>query len=240
MLKKLLITITATTAPDTKAPEIISTSPSNNATDVEKSKTIVFTFSENIEIADASKISLLDKDGKAVEFNTEVTENKLTIKAKTDLSEGVKYTVKVESGAVKDEAGNSLKDSLNVEFTTKQADKPNNQTSQTPNVNGDIYTSTTAIKGTAGSNAKIILTVDGNEIANTTADENGNWSVKIDNQKNQTVIKVIAREDGKLDSEIKITVTSNSSSSSSGSSSSGGFRWFRWFIIKSNKCFNRR
>lgn len=112
------------------------------------------------------------------------------------------------------------------------------EVSKTPTVSNTVYTSTTNIKGTAGANAEVILTVDEEvkyttsagaqvvtetkveekEIGYTTADKNGNWSIKISKQKKGTTIKVTAKEEGKLAVSIKVTVKKKSSSSSSSSS----------------------
>lgn len=122
---------------------------------------------------------------------------------------------------------------------------PEEETSTAPKINGTIYTSTTTVEGTAGANADITLSIDENvvtttaavttgaqavinseveekEIASTKAYKNGDWSVKIPAQKKNTIIKVTAKEEGKLESSISVKVCKCSSSSSgSGSSGSG-------------------
>lgn len=118
------------------------------------------------------------------------------------------------------------------------------ETSTAPKINGSIYTSATTVKGTAGANADITLAIDEKvvstttvttgaqvlinsefeekEIAATKADKNGNWSVKIPAQEKDTIIKITAKEEGKLESSISVKVCKYSSSSSgSGSSGSG-------------------
>ena len=114
------------------------------------------------------------------------------------------------------------------------------EVSKIPTVSGLIYPTTTNIRGTAGKDADIILSVDEitqtttsagakvdviskteeKEIGYTKADNDGNWSVNIPAQKVEAVIKVIAREEGKLESSIIVTVINKSSSESSSSSSS--------------------
>lgn len=106
--------------------------------------------------------------------------------------------------------------------------------SKTPTVNGTIYTNTQLVTGTAGSNAEIILSVD-EEVKNTTSagaelitettveekeigrtksDENGNWSLDIPTQSEGVIIKVTAKEEGKLEASITVIVRKISSSSS--------------------------
>ena len=82
-------------------------------------------------LAHSSKISVVDNEGNAEGFEATVSGNQLTVNPNEDLKEGTLYTVTVAAGAVTDKVGNSLKDSLNIEFKTKQLDKPNNNTSQT-------------------------------------------------------------------------------------------------------------
>jgi alpha-amylase len=111
------------------------------------------------------------------------------------------------------------------------------ETSKIPTITGIIYSTTNTVKGTAGANADIVLSaenevkyttsagaqvvtkseVEEKEIGSTKADGNGNWSVKIPIQERGTVIKVTAREEGKLEASITVTVIRNSSSSSSSS-----------------------
>ena len=121
--------------------------------------------------------------------------------------------------------------------TIPEPEKPT-EVSKAPTVSSAVYTSTTTIKGTAGANADVILTVDEvtttttsagaqvvtetkvkeKEIGSTKADENGNWSINIPAQNMGTIIKVTAKEEGKSGASTTITVIKKSSSSSSSSS----------------------
>ncbi|WP_297424898.1 starch-binding protein [Clostridium sp.] len=113
------------------------------------------------------------------------------------------------------------------------------EVSKTPTVDGIIYTTTTTAKGTAGANADIVLSVDdvttsaAVQYTNTTtsagaqyvigtskADENGNWSVQIPTQRKGTVIKITAKEEGKSEVSITVTVKKKSATNSGSSSSS--------------------
>ncbi|MCI1476962.1 MAG: starch-binding protein [Clostridium beijerinckii] len=126
------------------------------------------------------------------------------------------------------------------EPTTPDDTEEPTEVSKTPTVTNTIYTSTTKVNGTAGANADIVLSVDEEvkyttsagvqvvtetkvekrEIGATTADQNGNWSAEIPNQSKGTIIKVTAKEEGKLEATITVTVSRKKSSSSSSSSSS--------------------
>lgn len=112
--------------------------------------------------------------------------------------------------------------------------------SKIPTIIGKIDTKTTNVRGTAGANADIVLlvnavteittsagakvetisTIEEKEIGTTKADENGNWSVKIPAQKKGSVIKVTAKEEGKLEASITAAVVGRTSSGSSSSSKS--------------------
>lgn len=112
------------------------------------------------------------------------------------------------------------------------------EVSKTPTVTNTIYTTTTTVKGKAGANADIVLSIDEEikyttsagakvvtetkvlkkEIGSTTADKNGNWLVKISKQKKGTKIKVTGKEEGKSEAATTVTVKKKSSSSSSSSS----------------------
>lgn len=119
-------------------------------------------------------------------------------------------------------------------------DNDNKEVSKAPKINGDIYTTTTNVTGTAGANAEMILTVDEivetttsdgvtlktikdvekKEIGSAKADENGRWSANISKQEKGTVITITATEEDKEPASIEVTVKKKSSSSSSGSTSS--------------------
>ena len=117
-------------------------------------------------------------------------------------------------------------------------DNDNKEVSKAPKINGDIYTTTTNVTGTAGANAEMILTVDEivetttsdgvtlktikdvekKEIGSAKADENGRWSANISKQEKGTVITITATEEDKEPASIEVTVKKKSSSSSSSSS----------------------
>jgi|GEM_PF-516972 len=155
------------------------------------------------------------------------------------------YTLPNLDGSIDSE--NIPKDIVVDDGYTGPITDPEEETSTAPRINGSIYTSTTTVKGTAGANADITLAIDENIVSATTtaavavttgaqavinseleekviasikADKNGNWSVKIPAQKKNTIIKVTAKEEGKLESSISVKVRKYSSSSSGSGSSS--------------------
>ena len=184
-----------------------------------------------------TEVKALDVNGEDITSKVTVVSNNVDINNagtykvvySTVDSDGNKITaervVKVEKNTDPEEPGNP--------------ENPGNPaqegTSKTHTVNGPIYTSTTIVTGTAGANADIVLSVD--EIVQTTtaagvqvvtksevdekeigaarADENGKWSAKISAQNKGTVIKITAKEEGKLEAAITVTVIRKSSSSSS-------------------------
>ena len=80
---------------DTTAPTMVTATPNNAATNVEKTSNVVFNFDENIVLADNSKISVVDGAGNAVGFEATVSGNQLTVNPNEDLKEGTSYTVTV-------------------------------------------------------------------------------------------------------------------------------------------------
>jgi methionine-rich copper-binding protein CopC len=98
---------------DTVAPTLISSSPSKAATDIAKNSNIDLTFSENIRLADPTKIKLLKKSNDTendteVEITTSIENNKiLRIKPKADLEASTEYYVTIDSDAVTDTSKNT-------------------------------------------------------------------------------------------------------------------------------------
>lgn len=112
--------------------------------------------------------------------------------------------------------------------TTPVENDGEKEVSKTPTIIGKIYSSTGTVNGTVGANAEIILSVDEItrtttsaqvEIGSTKADKDGKWSVKIPTQSKGNIIKITAKEEGRLETSITVTVIKKSSSGSSSSSS---------------------
>jgi subtilisin family serine protease/methionine-rich copper-binding protein CopC len=112
------IALTFTTQKETVPPTLISSSPANFATGVSLTSQITLRFSEKIEIADASLISI--KNGSVnVGFTSNVVNgSEVVLTPSTKLLARTTYTVTVGIGAVRDIAGNTNKNSYTFSFTT--------------------------------------------------------------------------------------------------------------------------
>jgi len=105
--------------PDTTAPEVESTDPANGAVDVPLDKVIKVIFNEDIVEGDAfADIVLKNAEGKEISTKVEISGSDLTIKPDAPLGFSTKYTVTIPAGAVKDVAGNPLKEAYTFSFTT--------------------------------------------------------------------------------------------------------------------------
>lgn len=115
---KNTITLTFTTQKETVPPTLVSSSPANNATGVALTTQITLHFSEKIEIADASLLSI-KAGSSSVGFTSSITNGSdvvLTPNAK--LLARTTYTVTVGVGAVRDIAGNTNAKAYTLSFTT--------------------------------------------------------------------------------------------------------------------------
>jgi hypothetical protein len=96
---------------DTTDPTLSSSTPADNATAVPVGNDIVLTFSENVQtasgsitISDGSETRTIDvTDGSQVS----ISGNRVTIDPASDLNGASTYNVRIDSGALTDEAGNS-------------------------------------------------------------------------------------------------------------------------------------
>jgi len=105
--------------PDTTAPEVESTDPANGAVDVPLDKVIKVIFNEDIVEGDAfADIVLKNAEGKEISTKVEISDSDLTIRPNARLEYSTKYTVTIPAGAVKDVAGNPLKEAYTFSFTT--------------------------------------------------------------------------------------------------------------------------
>jgi hypothetical protein len=114
------ITITRGVAPDSSAPYIKGTNPTNNAVDVDIAKTIVVIFSEDI-LAGSNLDRITLKNGNTVvDYVYGIDDDKLTINPKLDLDNGTLYTLTIPEQTVTDTVYNSLEDQYILNFTTKK------------------------------------------------------------------------------------------------------------------------
>ena len=141
---------------DITPPSIVSTAPISGSTNIEAASNVVFNFNENIAIADAGKISMVDNVGNPIAFTATVSGNQLIVNPNQDLSEGSLYTVIVTAGAVKDEANNLLTLDATMNFVTKQA---NTQSSNNSSSSGNSPSSSSS-SNSASTNAVTTSIVD--------------------------------------------------------------------------------
>jgi putative cell wall-binding protein/methionine-rich copper-binding protein CopC len=106
----------ATTLPDTTPPQLIKTDPADGAVGIPVSKTITLTFNEDVDV-NFDKITLSCSDQTAVGYSGSVQGNVINITPQTDLEPVTEYTVQIDSGAVKDLAGNPF-DTYTFSFKT--------------------------------------------------------------------------------------------------------------------------
>ncbi len=106
---------------DTKAPTITKTNPQDKNGGIMIETSIVVRFSENVTKGKAVKaLALTDGNGGAVKYTYEIKDNLLTITPKSDLKYGMAYTLLVPASAVKDSAGNALKEDYTLNFITEE------------------------------------------------------------------------------------------------------------------------
>jgi hypothetical protein len=110
---------------DTRAPALASFSPADGATSVSISGNLVLTFSEFIQLGQSS-VRLKTSKGEVVETftaaNTTVSGSALTLNPTADLSIFSKYVVELDTGAVKDLAGNGNAADGRYDFQTATVD----------------------------------------------------------------------------------------------------------------------
>ena len=119
------------TGVDTTAPTLTAQSVENNATDVAVADNITLTFDENVQVADASKVTLTG--GEATISSVTAADNVVTI-AYTGLANNTTYTLAVASGAITDvAAAQNAYAGTSFSFTTVKASMP------APKINGLGY-----------------------------------------------------------------------------------------------------
>ena len=108
------------TAHDTVAPYVTSSSPSNGAAGFSKTSAITIKFSENIKSSvNWSKIYMKNLNtGKIVEINKSINGNTLSIKMALNRYSYNRYQIYIPVSAVKDSAGNNLARGYTLMFKT--------------------------------------------------------------------------------------------------------------------------
>jgi len=160
-------------AADVSKLKIKTVDPSFNALNIPTNHNITIKFTESVKLG-TGYITLKNNRGTSVKINKIIIANSLIIKHSTPLSRGMKYTLILHTGSVKDLKGNSL-EKFQTNFKTdntapklRSADPANNTYNVLPNkvitlkFTENIKTGTnwTELKGTNGylvSNTKKIV-----------------------------------------------------------------------------------
>jgi Tol biopolymer transport system component len=103
---------------DFTSPVVKAVDPKKGATGVKRSKTITVTFSENIKIANASKIILKNSKGKVIATGKTVSGNKLIL-THGKLAASTKYYIYINAGAIADYTDNPNFTTVNYKYYFK-------------------------------------------------------------------------------------------------------------------------
>lgn len=158
-------------APDTSAPTLSSSTPTNSATNVATSGNIVLTFDENV--ACTTNATLTPNGGSAINLTPSVSGSTVTY-SYSGLSNSTSYTFNLAANSVADLAGNKYANAINITFTTTtETDKyyilaytemtpagvltsasNSNQSLKYVKYNGSTFATTTEISSTFPTNSK--------------------------------------------------------------------------------------
>ena len=130
---------TTSSAPDTTAPTISSTSPTSGADNVSVSANITITFSESMDSStiNTSNITVTDSSGNSVSGVVSYSNNIATFNPTSDLGYLTVFTVTTGIG-VQDTSGNALASSSSFSFTTAAPPPSITLTSTAFTENGNI------------------------------------------------------------------------------------------------------
>jgi transglutaminase-like putative cysteine protease len=116
------VTTYAKTVSDKTKPKIVKSDPVKKATNVNINRNIKITFSEKIKFGN-KYIKLKNSKGSTIPITMGIVGNILVINPINNLTKGMKYTVYLHSGSIKDLNGNGI--SLQgLGFTTQSVKKP--------------------------------------------------------------------------------------------------------------------
>ncbi|MEQ9202781.1 MAG: Ig-like domain-containing protein, partial [Cyclobacteriaceae bacterium] len=96
-------------------PELVSSTPSNNATKVSLTDSLVFKFNQNISLLDAAKVTISGDGSPSIAF-VRVRNDSLILEP-SGLTNGTNYTVTLASGTVEN-AANEVNEEIQISFTT--------------------------------------------------------------------------------------------------------------------------
>jgi methionine-rich copper-binding protein CopC len=106
---------------DTKAPTVTGTNPEEKATNIMIEDRIVVRFSEKVKKGKTIDQMILKGSGlDASDYTYELKDNLLTVIPKKKLNYNREYSLSIPAGAVKDAAGNGLKEAFNLSFITEE------------------------------------------------------------------------------------------------------------------------
>ena len=105
-------------APDTTAPTLEDSTPTNGATNIATSGNIVLTFSE--DVACTTNATLTTTGSSAISLTPSVSGSTVTY-SYSGLSNSTSYTFNLDANSVTDLAGNKYASAINIEFTTGAA-----------------------------------------------------------------------------------------------------------------------
>ncbi len=105
--------------PDTVAPTVYQTSPSDKDVNIPISQNISINFSEEVVASDNIGGIELKAGSTIAEYTYSINNNILTIGPVNDLDYSVNYTVYIPAGAIKDIAGNAFANDYTYSFTTE-------------------------------------------------------------------------------------------------------------------------
>ena len=115
---------TAAPNPDTQAPTVMTTSPTNNEGDVERNKVVEITFSEEMDVSTINELSFtLKQNNIFVEGIVSYSNTRAIFTTTGTLDAALSYTAKITTD-VTDLAGNSLTADLQWSFTTGGQSEP--------------------------------------------------------------------------------------------------------------------
>jgi alpha-tubulin suppressor-like RCC1 family protein/subtilisin family serine protease len=106
--------------PDTDMPQVVSSSPENNAVNVPLTSTIKVTFNEGIKIGDNFPlITLTTQNGNIISFKSKSIENNvLILEPMNNLSDNTSYTVTIPNNSINDVFNNPYNQYVNLTFST--------------------------------------------------------------------------------------------------------------------------
>ena len=105
---------------DKIAPKIVVMYPKNRATNISRTSILTMKFGENVKTSiNWSKIIVKDKYNRTVKITKQIKNNVLYIKTNTIRTANSWYSIIIPKSAIKDYAGNNLKDTYIIKFKTK-------------------------------------------------------------------------------------------------------------------------